>query len=157
MSSTSPSPTLPSTNDVLLASPLIGPAVCTPSLRSHVITLPAQSVSPVRSPRLLSEAPTVQSLQINPEIEILPQLSGSLVAPTTAPLTCAPSLTERALRSQRRDALRALHDAAILTQKVELAPKPNPPRCNPSQHDRRFLYTVIVTHMIPVTRHPPLV
>ena len=113
MSSASPSPTLPSANDVLLASPLIGPAVCTPSLRSHVIALPARSVSPVRSLRLPSEAPTVQSLQINPEIEILPQLSGSLVAPTTAPLTCAPSLTERALRSQRRDALRDLHDAAI--------------------------------------------
>ena len=113
MSSASPSFTLPSANDVLLASPLIGPAVCTPSLRSHVIALPPRSVPPVRSLRPPSEAPTVQSLQINPEIEILPQLSGSLVAPTTAPLTCAPSLTERALRSQRRDALRALHDAAI--------------------------------------------
>ena len=113
MSSASPSFTLPSTNDVLLASPVIGPAVCTPSLRSHVIALPPRSVSPVRSPRPPSEAPTVQSLQINPEIEILPQLSGSLVAPTTAPLTCAPSLTERALRSQRRDALRALHDVAV--------------------------------------------
>ena len=113
MSSASPSPTLPSANGVLLASPLIGPDVCTPSLRSHVIALPPRSVSPVRSLRPPSEAPTVQRFQINPEIEILPQLSGSLVAPTTAPLTCAPSLTERALRSQRRDALRALHDAAI--------------------------------------------
>ena len=115
MSSASPSPTLPSAIDVLLASPSIGPTVCTPSLRSHVIALPPRSVSPVRSPRPPSEAPTVQSLQINPEIEILPQLSGSLVAPTTAPLTCTPSLTERALRSQRRDALRAIRDAAILS------------------------------------------
>ena len=113
MPSTSPSPTLPSANDVLLASPVIGPAVCTPSLRSHVIALPARSVLPDRSLRLSSEAPTVQSLQINPGIEILPQLSGSFVAPTTAPLTCAPPLTERALRSQRRDALRALHDVAV--------------------------------------------
>ena len=113
MSSASLSFTLPSANDVLLASPVIGPAVCTPSLRSHVIALPTRSVSPVRSPRPPSEAPTVQNLQINPEIEILPQLSGSFVAPTTAPLTCAPSLTERALRSQRRDALRALHDVAV--------------------------------------------
>ena len=113
MSSASPSSTLPSANDVLLASPVIGPVVCTPSLRSHVIALPTRSVSPARSPRPPSEAPTVQNLQINPEIEILPQLSGSFVAPTTAPLTCAPSLTERALRSQRRDALRALHDVAV--------------------------------------------
>ena len=37
----------------------------------------------------------------------------SSVATTTAPLTCASSLTERALRSQRRDALRALHDVAV--------------------------------------------
>ena len=113
MSSASPSSTLPSANDVLLASPVIGPAVCTPSLRSHVIALPTRSVSPARSPRPPSEAPTVQNLQINPEIEILPQLSGSFVAPTTAPLTCAPSLTETALRSQRRDALRTLHDVAV--------------------------------------------
>ena len=116
MSSASPSFTLPSANDVLLASPSTGPAVCTPSLRSHVIALPARSVLPDRSLRLSSEAPTVQSLQLNPEIEILPQLSGSLVAPTTAPLTCASSLTERALRSQRRDALRALHDVAVPSQ-----------------------------------------
>ncbi|CAN0010576.1 unnamed protein product, partial [Ascophyllum nodosum] len=115
MSSASPSPTLSSATDVLLVSPSIGPTVCTPSLRSHVIALPTRSVSPVRSLRLSSEAPTVQSLQLNPEIEILPQLSGSLVAPATAPLTCAPSLTESALRSQRRDALRALRDAAILS------------------------------------------
>ena len=113
MSSASPSPTLPSANDVLLASPLNGPPVCTPSLRSPVIAVPARSVLPDRSLRLSSETPTVQSLQLNPKIEILPQLSGSFVAPTTAPLTCAPSLTERALRSQRRDALRALHDVAV--------------------------------------------
>ena len=113
MTSASPSPTLPSANDVLLASPLNGPPVCTPSLRSPVIALPARSVLPDRSLRLSSETPTVQSLQLNPKIEILPQLSGSFVAPTTAPLTCAPSLTERALRSQRRDALRALHDVAV--------------------------------------------
>ncbi|CAN0053064.1 unnamed protein product, partial [Ascophyllum nodosum] len=86
---------------------------CTPSLRSTVIASPARSVLPDRSLRLSSETPTVQSLPLNPKIEILPQLSGSLVAPTTVPLTCASSLTERALRSQRRDALRALRDAAI--------------------------------------------
>ena len=114
MSSASPSFTLPSTTDVLLASPLIGPAVCTPSLRSPVIASPTRSVSPDRSLRPPPEASlTVQSLPINPEIEILPQTSGSSVASTTAPLTCASSLTERALRSQRRDALRALRDAAI--------------------------------------------
>ena len=116
MSSASPSFTLPSANDVLLAPPSTGPAVCTPSLRSHVIALPARSVLPDRSLRLSSEAPTVQSFQLNPEIEILPQLSGSLVAPTTTPLTCASSLTERALRSQPRDALRALHDVAVPSQ-----------------------------------------
>ena len=113
MSSASPSPTLPPATDVLLASPLNGPPVCTPSLRSTVIASPARSVLPDRSLRLSSETPTVPSLQLNPKIEIRPQLSGSLVAPTTAPMTCASSLTERALRSQRRDALRALRDAAI--------------------------------------------
>ena len=114
MSSASPSFTLPSATDVLLASPPIGPAVCTPSLRSPIIALPARSVSPVRSLRLPSEAPfTVQSLPVHSGIEILPQPSGSSVASTTAPLTCASSLTERALRSQRRDALRALRDAAV--------------------------------------------
>ena len=113
MSSASPSPTLPPATDVLLASPLNGPPVCTPSLRSTVIASPARSVLPDRSLRLSSETPTVQSLQLNPKIEIRPQLSGSLVAPTTAPMTCASSLTARALRSQRRDALRALHDVAV--------------------------------------------
>ena len=114
MSSASPSFTLPSAADVLLASPPIGPAVCMPSLRSPIITSPARSVSPVRSLRLPSEAPfTVQSLPVHSGIEILPQPSRSSVAATTAPLTCASSLTERALRSQRRDALRALHDVAV--------------------------------------------
>ena len=46
-------------------------------------------------------------------IEILPPPPRSSVAVTTAPLACAPPLAERALRSQRRDALRALHDVAV--------------------------------------------
>ena len=114
MSSASPSFTLPSATDVLLASPSIGPAVCTPSLRSPITASPARPVSPVRSLRLPFEAPfAVQSLPVHSGIEILPQPPRSSVAATTAPLTCASSLTERALRSQRRDALRALHDVAV--------------------------------------------
>ena len=114
MSSASPSFTLPSATDVLLASPSIGPAVCTASLRSPITASPARSVSPVRSLRLPYEAPfTVQTSPIHSSIKILPPPPRSSVATTTAPLTCASSLTERALRSQRRDALRALHDVAV--------------------------------------------
>ena len=114
MSSASPSFTLPSATDVLLASPPIGPAVCTPSLRSPITAPPARSVSSVRSLRLPSEAPfAVQTLPLHSGIEILPQPPRRSVATTTAPLTCASWLTERALRSQRRDALRALHNVAV--------------------------------------------
>ena len=114
MSSASPSPTLPSATDVLLASPSIGPAVCTASLRSPITASPARSISPVRSPRLPYEAPfTVQTSPVHSSIEILPPPPRSSVATTTALLTCASSFTERALRSQRRDALRALHDVAV--------------------------------------------
>ena len=167
MSSASPSFTLPSATDVLLASPLIGPAVCTPSLPSPVIALPARSVSPVRSLRLPSEEPsTVQSLPVHSGIEILPQPSGSSVASTTAPLTCASSLTERALRPQRRDALRALRDAAVpfssppvhlRDTESRFGAQTECPSMHPSHHDRRFLYIVTVTHIIAVTPHPPFV
>ena len=95
--------------DVLLASPSIGPAVCTASLRSPITASPARSVSPVRSLRLPSEAPfTVQTSPVHSSIEILPPPPRSSVATTTAPLTYASSLTERALRSQRRDAFACL-------------------------------------------------
>ena len=114
MSSASPSFILPSETDVLLASPPIGPAVCTASLRLPITASPAGPVSPVRSLPLPFEAPfTVQISPVHSSIEILPPPPRSSVAVTTAPLTCAPSLTERALRFQRRDALRALHDVAV--------------------------------------------
>ena len=115
MSSGAPSFTLPPTANVLLVSPSIGPTVCTASLRLPITGSPARSVSPVRSLPLPFEAPfTVQTSPVHSGIEILPQPPrSSVVAVPTAPLACAPSLTERALRSQRRDALRALHDEAV--------------------------------------------
>ena len=115
MSSGAPSFTLPPTANVLLASPSLGPTVCTASLRLPITASPARSVSPVRSLPLPFEAPfTVQTSLVHSGIEILPQPPrSSVVAVPTAPLACAPSLTERALRSQRRDALRALHDVAV--------------------------------------------
>ena len=114
MSSASPSPTLPSATDVLPASPSIGPAVCTASLRPPITASPARSISPVRSPRLPYEAPfTVQTSPVHSSTKILPPQPRSSVATTTTPLTRASAFTERALRSQRRDALRALHDEAV--------------------------------------------
>ena len=128
MSSASPSPTLPSATDVRLASPSIGPAVCTASLRPPITASPARSISPVRSPRLPYEAPfTVQTSPVHSSIEILPPPPRSSVATTTAPLTCASSFTERALRSQRRDALSALHDVAV--------PSPSPIHLHESESD----------------------
>ena len=114
MSSGAPSFTLPPTANVLLASPSIGPSVCTASLRLPITASPARSVSPVRSLPLPFEAPfTVQTSPVHSGIEIMPQPPrSSVVAVPTAPLACTPSLTERALRSQRRDAMRALHDVA---------------------------------------------
>ena len=112
MSRASPVFTLPSEADVLPASPPIGPAVCTASLRLPITVSPARSVSPVRSLPLPSETPlTLQTSPVHSDIEILPPPPCSSVATTTASLACASPLTERALRSQRRDALRATHDA----------------------------------------------
>ena len=100
MSSDPSSVTLPSGNVVLLVLPPIGTAVST--------------ASPVQSLPMYSEAPlTVQISTVLSDIEILPPPPCSSVAVTTAPLACASPLTERALRSQRRDALRALHDVVV--------------------------------------------
>ena len=162
MSSASPSFTLPSATDILLASPSIGPAVCTASIRSPITASPARSVSPVRSLRLPSEAHyTVQTLPVHSGIEILPQPPRSSVATTTAPLTCASSLTEGALRSQRRDALRALHDVAVPSSWSPVHLPDTESRFGAqteysqmqslTRHDRRFLY------IITLTPHPPLV
>ena len=100
MSSDPSSVTLPSRNDILTVLPPIGPAVST--------------ASPVRSLPMHSEAPlTVQISTVLSEIEILPPPPCSSVAVTTAPLACASPLTERAPRSQRRGALRALQDVVV--------------------------------------------
>ena len=128
MSSASPSPTLPSATDVLLASPSIGPAVCTASLRPPITASPARSIPPVRSPRLPYEAPfTVQTSPVHSSTEILPPHPRSSVATTTAPLTCASAFTERALRSQCRDALHALHYVAV--------PSPSPIHLHETESD----------------------
>ena len=100
--------TLPSEPDVHPTSPPVGSTVCTASLRLPI------TASPVSSLPMPSEAPsTVQISPVHSDIEILPVPPCSPVAVTTAPLACAPPLTERALRSQRRDALRALHDVVV--------------------------------------------
>ena len=117
MSSDPSSVTLPSGNDVLTVSPPIGPAVCTASLR-----LPS-TASPVRSLPMPSEVPlTVQISTVLSDIEILPPPPCSSVAVTTAPLACASPLTERALRSQRRDDLRALHDVVVTSSPTTVRP-----------------------------------
>ena len=162
MSSASPSFTLPSATDVLLASPSIGPAVCTASLRSPITASPARSVSPLRSLRLPSEAPfTVQTLPVHSGIEILPQPPrSSVVATTTAPLACASSLTERALRSQRRDALRALHDVAVPSSSSPVHLPDTESRFG-AQTEYSQMQPLTPRQAIPViitvTPHPPLV
>ena len=116
MSSDFSSFTLPPETDVLPTSPLIGPAACTASLRSP------STKSPVSILRVLSNidalcstaAATTESpvpiLRIPQNIAPLPPPPCSPAAVTTEPLACASPLTERALRSQRQDALRATHD-----------------------------------------------
>ena len=93
--------TLPSETDVLTVSPLIGPAACT--------------ASSVQSPTILSGAPlTVSISKVLSDIDAPPSPPCNPVVVTTEPLVCASPLTERALRSQRRDALRATHDVAAV-------------------------------------------
>ena len=102
--------TLPSENDVLPASPLISPAACTASLRSP------STESPVSILRVLSNIDALCSTAADttespvPILRILPSPPCSPAAVTIEPLACASPLTERVLRSQRRDALRASHD-----------------------------------------------
>ena len=92
--------TLASETDVLTVSPLIGPATCT--------------ASSVQSPTILSGTPLTASIsKVLLDIDALPSPPCSLAIVTTEPLGCASPLTERALRSQRRDALRATCDVAV--------------------------------------------
>ena len=101
MSSDPSSLTLPCETDVLTVSPLIGPAACT--------------ASSVQSPTILSGALlTVSISRVLSDIDALPSPPCSPAIATTEPLVCASPLTERALRSQRRDALRATHDVAAV-------------------------------------------
>ena len=103
--------TLPSETDVLTVSPLIGPAACTASPRAHSPC----TASSVQSPKILFGTPlTVSISRVLLDIDALhsPPCSPAIV--TTEPLVCASPLTERALRSQRRDASRASHDVAAV-------------------------------------------
>ena len=102
--------TLPSEIDVLTVSPLIGPAACTASPRA---TSP-RTASSVQSPMMLSGTPlTVSILKVLLNMDALPSSPCSPAIVTTEPLVCATPLTEKALRSQRWDALRATYDVAV--------------------------------------------
>ena len=64
----------------------------------------------------LSHALLITSIsKVLRDIDALPSPPVSSVVVTTEPLVCASPLTERALRSQRRDALRATHDVAAVS------------------------------------------
>ena len=110
MSSDPSSFTLPSKTDVLPTSPLIDPAACTASLRSPP-TEP--SVRPRTMKFRTHLSPSILRVLSNTDALSSPPCSS--VAVTTEPLACASPLTERALRSQRRDALRAIHDVAVVS------------------------------------------
>ena len=102
--------TLPSETDVLTVSPLIGPAACTASPRA---TSPC-TASSVQSPSILSGTPLTASIsKVLLDIDGLPSPPCSPAFVITEPLVCASSLTERTLRSQRRDALRTTYDVAV--------------------------------------------
>ena len=110
MSSDPSSLTLPSETNVLSASPLVGPAACPASLRSP------STASSIRSPTIPFDAPlTVSISKVLSDIDALPSPPFSSVVATTGPLTCASPLIERALRSQRRNALRASHDVVAVS------------------------------------------
>ena len=58
---------------------------------------------------------TVSISKVLSDIDALPSPPYSSVVATTEPLACASPLTERALRSQRRDALHATHDVVAVS------------------------------------------
>ena len=112
MSSDSSSFALPSETDVLEVSPFTGLTACT------------ASTAPQRSPATRSRVaqngphntPLVKSISaVLLDIDTPPSPSSSSDLVTTEPLEYACPLTERALRYQRRDPLRATHDVAALT------------------------------------------
>ena len=101
--------TLPFGTDVVTVSPLIGPTACTASPRAPSPC----TASPVQPPTILFGTPlTVPMSKILFDIDALPSPPCSPAIVTTEPLVCTSSLTERALRAQLRNALRATHDVA---------------------------------------------
>ena len=108
---------LPSETDVLPASPLFGPAACTASLCSP------STESSVRSRTMNCDTPLPASiLRILSNIDAIPSPPCSSLTVSTEPLACAPPLTERVLRSQRRHALRALHDVVVTSSPTTVRP-----------------------------------
>ena len=112
MSSDSSSPTLPSETDVLEVSPFTGLAACTAPTASQQ--------SPAIRPRVVQNDPHTTPVAKSTsavllDIDALPSPSAGSDIVTTELLKCAFPLTERALRYQRRDALRATHDVAAPT------------------------------------------
>ena len=112
MSSDSSSPALPSETDVLEVSPFTDLAVCTASTASqrHPAIRPRVVQNDSHSTPLAKSTSAVLL-----DIDALPSPSASSDIDTTEPLECASPLTERVLRYQRRDALRATHDVRAPT------------------------------------------
>ena len=114
MSSDFSSPALPSETDVLEVSPFTGLAACTVSTASQL--------PPTIRPRVVQNdphnTPLAKSISaVLLDADALPSPSTSSDIVSTEPLECASPLTERALRYQHRDALRATHDVAAPTSR----------------------------------------
>ena len=110
MSSDAPSFTLSFEADVLPASPLTFPDACTALLRSPSPESPVSILRVLSNIDALGSTAAIKTDSPAPILRTLPSPLCSPAAVTTEPLTCASLLTERALRSQRRDALRVSHD-----------------------------------------------
>ena len=90
--------------------PITGPDACTASLRSLCTESPVSILRVLSNIDALGSTAAFTTDSPAPILRTLPSPLCSPAAVTTEPLTCASPLTERALRSQRRDALRASHD-----------------------------------------------
>ena len=107
MFSDSSLPALPSETDVLKVPPFTGLAACTAPTASQQ--------SPAIRPQVVQNDPHTTPLAksfsaVLLDIDALPSPSASSGIVTTEPSECASPLAERALRYQRRDALRAAQD-----------------------------------------------
>ena len=108
MPSDSSLPALRSEIDVLDVPPPTGPGACA-ALPAPSPAILSREVETGLSHTLL----TASISKVLLDIDALPALPFSSTIVTTEPQVCASLSTERALRSQRRDALRATCDVAV--------------------------------------------